>query len=118
MEMKEVMQQQVFAVVGDTLNPEKFACKIKQSMLQAGYTVFAVGKELGSLNDIPEEIDVIDLCINPVKGLQLIKECTRPFKCIVLQPGSDSPELLAYLDEQGLPYLHGCLLIGLEEFPR
>ena len=118
MEMRDVMQQQVFAVAGDTLNPEKFACKIKQNMLNAGYTVFAVGKELSSFNDIPGEIDVIDLCINPAKGLQLIRECTKSFKCIVLQPGSDSPELLAYLDQQGLPYLHGCLLKGLEAFPR
>ncbi len=116
MEMKDVMQQQVFAVVGDTLNPEKYACTIKNRMQDAGYTVYAVGKELPSLNDIPGDIDVIDLCIHPVKGLKLMQECKKSFRCIVIQPGADSPELLAYLDENHLPYLHGCLLKGLEAY--
>lgn len=116
MEMKDVMQQQVFAVVGDTLSPEKYACTIKNRMQDAGYTVYAVGKELPSLNDIPGDIDVIDLCIHPVKGLKLMQECKKSFRCIVIQPGADSPELLAYLDENHLPYLHGCLLKGLEAY--
>lgn len=116
MEMKEIMQQRVFAVVGDTLNPEKYACTIKNRMQDADYTVYAVGKELPSLNDVPDEIDVIDLCIHPVKGLKLMQECTKAFRCIVIQPGADSPELLAYLDENHLPYLHGCLLKGLDTY--
>lgn len=116
MEMKDIMQQQVFAVVGDTLNPEKYACTIKNRMQDAGYTVYAVGKELPSLNDVPDEIDVIDLCIHPVKGLKLMQECKKSFRCIVIQPGADSPELLAYLNENHLPYLHGCLLKGLEAY--
>ena len=34
MDLKEVMCQQVFVVVGDTLNPDKYACKIKNALLQ------------------------------------------------------------------------------------
>ncbi|MBP5739841.1 MAG: CoA-binding protein, partial [Spirochaetia bacterium] len=98
------------------LDEEKYACKIKKAMLEHGYTVYAVGKELASINDVPEDIDVIDLCIHPVKGLTLMKECKKNFKCIVIQPGAESPELLQYLDEQKLPYIHGCLLVGLREF--
>ena len=116
MELKEIMDQNVFAVVGNTLDEEKYACKIKKAMLEHGYTVYAVGKELASINDVPEEIDVIDLCIHPVKGLALIKECRKSFKCIVIQPGAESPELLQYLDEQKLPYIQGCLLVGLREY--
>ena len=116
MELKEIMEQNVFAVVGNTLDEEKYACKIKKAMLEHGYTVYAVGKELASINDVPEEIDIIDLCIHPVKGLALIKECTKSFKCIVIQPGAESPELLSYLDEHKMSYIQGCLLIGLREF--
>ena len=116
MDLKEVMDQQRFAVVGDTLNQEKYACRIKNSMLAAGYTVYAVGKELKSLNDIPGEIDIIDLCIHPAKGLKLLQENKKPFRCIVIQPGAGSPELLAYLEEQNLPYLEGCLLKGLAAY--
>lgn len=116
MNLREVMCQQTFAVVGDTLNEEKYACKIKHGLLDHSYTVFCVGKELSSLNDIADEIDVIDLCINPVKGLAFIKECKKPFKCIVIQPGAESNELLDYLEASNLPYIEGCLLVGLSMY--
>lgn len=118
MELKEIMEQGSFAVAGDTLNEEKYAFKIKQGLLEHGYTVYAVGKELSSFNDIPDEIDIIDLCINPVKGLALIKDCKKPFKCIVIQPGAESEELLSYLDENNIPYIQGCLLVGLSVYAK
>ncbi len=118
MTLKEVMSKARFAVVGDTLNPEKYACRIKNAMLKAGYTVYAVSKELESLNDIPDDIDIIDLCINPIKGLKLMQECKKSFECIVIQPGAGSEELKSYLKEHNMPYIEDCLLIGLAEFPR
>lgn len=118
MELNEIMQQKRFAILGDTMNPEKYAYKIKHQMRDAGYTVYAVGKELSSLNDIDGDIDIIDLCIHPVKGLKLLKENRKPFRCIVIQPGADSPELLAWLDEQNIPYIHGCLLVGLSLYEK
>ncbi|WP_295586715.1 CoA-binding protein [uncultured Oscillibacter sp.] len=118
MELQEIMRQKTFAVVGNTQNPEKYAAKIKEGLLGQGYTVYAVGEELPSLNDIPGEIDIVDLCIRPDRGLALLKENRKPFRCIVLQPGADSPELLAWLDEQHLPYIHGCLLVGMRLYPR
>ena len=113
MDLQQIMEQQRFAVVGDTLNPEKYAYKIKHAMLEAGYTVHSVGKELTSLNEIDDDIDIIDLCIYPVKGLALMQDCKKPFQCVVIQPGAESPELMAYLDEQNIPYIQGCLLLGL-----
>ena len=118
MDLREIMQQQTFAVAGDTLNEEKYAYKIKQGLIEHGYTVHAVGKELASFNDIPGDIDIIDLCIHPAKGLKLMQECTKPFKCIVIQPGAESPELLAHLDEKKLPYIQGCVLVGLSLYAK
>lgn len=118
MELSNIMQKQRFAVAGDTLNPEKYACRIKEGLRAAGYDVWGVGKELPSLNDLPEGIEILDLCIHPVKGLALLQACTRSFDCIVVQPGAESEELLAYLQQTGRPYLESCLLIGLREYPR
>jgi predicted CoA-binding protein len=118
MDIKEIMQQNVFVVVGDTIKEEKYAYKIKNELLQNGYTVHAVGKELASINDIEEPIDIIDLCINPIKGLQLMKECTKEFKSIVIQPGAESEELLNYLQENNLPYIEGCVLVGLSLYSK
>ena len=118
MDLKEIMNQKVFAVAGDTLNLEKYAYKIKQELLEHGYTVYSVGKELPDFDSVPEEIDIIDLCINSVKGLELIKKCKKTYKCIVIQPGAESEELLAYLNEKNLPYIQGCLLVGLRLYAK
>jgi len=116
MDLKEVMNQKVFAVVGDTVNEEKYAHKIKKKMKKHGYEVFPVGKELASLNDIPGDLDIVDLCINPNKGLALLKECNKDFKAVVIQPGAESDELVQYLKDNKIEYLEGCLLIGLKQF--
>lgn len=113
MELKEIMEQKVMVVVGDTLNEEKYAHKIKTKLIEKGYTVYAVGKELKSINDIDEEIDIIDLCINPVKGLEIIKDCKKNFKCVVIQPGAEREELLAYLTQNNIDFIEGCLLVGM-----
>jgi predicted CoA-binding protein len=118
MELKEVMEQNNFVVVGDTLKQEKYAWKIKAGLLKAGYCVYGVGKELQSINDVEGTIDIIDLCINPVRGLELIKELEKPFQCIVIQPGAESEELLEYLQNRNMPYIEGCLLVGLSLYSR
>ena len=113
MNLQQVMAQKSFVVAGDTLNPEKYAYKIKEAMIHAGYKVQCVGKELTSLNQTEGEIDVLDLCINPKKGLELLKECKKDFKSVVLQPGAFDDELVAYLQENKISYIEGCLLVGL-----
>lgn len=87
MDLKEVMQNQVFAVVGDTLNEEKYAYKIK------------------------------DLCIHPAKGLALLKACEKSFKCIVIQPGAGDEALLSYLERTHQPFIEACVLVGLKLYP-
>ncbi|MFI3244175.1 MAG: CoA-binding protein [Akkermansia sp.] len=114
MELREIMQQKRFAVVGDTLNESKYAAIIKNAMMDRGYTVYPVGKELASLNDIEGDIDIIDLCINPIKGLKLIKECTKAYQCIVIQPGASNEDMLQYFEEHNIPYIDACLLVGLK----
>ena len=52
------------------------------------------------------------------KGLELLKSCEKPFKSVVLQPGAGSDEIRAYLTEQQIPFIDGCLLVGLATFPR
>ena len=118
MDLQEIMEQKTFAVLGDTLNPEKYAFRIKEGLLKNGCTVYSVGKELPSLNDIPEDIDVIDLCIHPAKGLRLLQENRKSFKMIVIQPGAADEALLGWLKEQKLPYLEGCLLVGLSLYGK
>ncbi len=118
MTLQEVMKQQVFVVVGDTLRPEKFAAKIKKQLIENGYTAYGVGKELESMDEVPEAIDVVDLCIRADRGLALLQAATKPYRAVVIQPGAASPELLAWLEAEHIPYLEDCLLVGMEKYPR
>ena len=118
MDLQQAMTQRVFVVVGNTLNPEKYAYIIKHRLLAQGYTVYCVGKELASINDVPEAIDVIDLCINHHKGIRLLKECTKSFKTMIIQPGAESNEIFRHLDENNLPYMEACILVGLSLYKR
>lgn len=113
MNLKEIMAFKRFVVVGDTLNEEKYAYKIKAKLLENKYQVAAVGKELLSLNDVPFDIEVIDLCIHPSKGIQLLKEMKKECKAVLIQPGAESQEILDYLQETQIPYLQGCALVGV-----
>lgn len=116
MDLKWVMEQRSFVIVGDTLNETKFAHKIKHAMLDKGYGVQCVGGELASVNDTEGEIDVIDLCIRSDRGLALLKECEKSFKGVVIQPGAGSEELKGWLEEWEIPYIEGCLLVGLRQY--
>ena len=116
MDIKEIMEQKSFAVLGDTVSEGKPAHMIKERMTEKGYKVFPVGKELSSINEIDEDIDVIDVCMNPKKALELLKENRKAFKCVLLQPGTESEELTGFLEEKNIPYLKGCLLKGLKEY--
>ena len=63
MDLKDIMRKKNFAVLGDTTNPDKYAYRIKEELLAKGYTVHAVGKELPSLNDIDDEIEIEDVVV-------------------------------------------------------
>lgn len=118
MELKEIMQLNNFVVVGNTILEDKYAYKIKHELLNAGYHVECVGKELASINSVKEEIDVLDLCINPVLGLKLLKENMKKIKVVVIQPGAESEEIIGFLKEKQIDYLEGCLLIGLRLYKK
>ena len=118
MDIKEIMTLQNFVVLGNTVNPDRYAAMIKNGLAAHGYTAAGVGKELGSINEVPFDIDVIDLCINAKEGLRLLNENTKPFKQIVIQPGASDEELTAWLDENKIPYIDGCLLTGLSLYAK
>ena len=114
MTYRELLEKKTFAVAGDTLNPDKYAYRIKKALIDRGYTVYAVGKEAKSLDDIPS-FDVLDLCINPVKGLELIQSAHNAIPYVLIQPGAGSDEIRSYLTSHSIPFDDGCVLKALGE---
>lgn len=114
MDLSSIMEKKNWVVAGDTLNPEKYAFIIKKSLLMNSYSVEAVGKEKKSLDEVEGDIEVLDLCIHPVKGLALLTETKKKIGCVLIQPGAGSKEIEEYLSSKGIPYLDGCALKGLK----
>lgn len=118
MDLKEIMQHNDFVVCGDTLNADKYAYKIKNALIAANYNVFCVGKELADIDSVPIDNFILDLCINPKKGLDLLKATSKNIKCVLIQPGAESLEIIAFLEKNSIKYLQGCALVGLKVYPR
>ena len=96
MNLQEIMQYSHFTVLGNTENPEKYAYKIKEELIQKGYTVACVDKQYKSINDVPFDIDVLDICMNPAKACKLIN----------------------LLSNKQIPYIEGCALVGLRLYAK
>lgn len=118
MELKEIMQFQNFVVLGNTVQSEKYAYKIKKGLQDTGYTVCGVGKELSSVNEVPYDIEVLDLCIHPALGIQLLRENQKKVKVIVIQPGAESEEIKSFLKQNQIEYIEACLLVGLRLYKK
>ena len=116
MELEDFMEKKDWVVLGNTLDPEKYACRIKNALLESGCRVSAVGKELPSLDSVEGDIGVLDLCIHPVKGLEHLRGTRKRIGAVLIQPGASSDEIKALLDERNIPWLEGCALVGLRTF--
>lgn len=118
MDLNKIMQLNNFVVAGNTLDQDKYAYKIKQKLIKHGYNVACIDKEYANLNEIPFDIDVLDLCIHPAKGIKILEENQRSVKVVVIQPGAESQEILNFLQANNIDHLEGCLLVGLSLYGK
>ena len=109
-----------WAVVGDVLNPEKYACRIADALRREGYQVLSVNPRSRNarlyrhLSDAPGPIEVIDLVIHPRVGLAVLEEAKAlGIRRVLIQPGAESDELLAYCAANGFEAEQGCVLRAL-----
>ncbi|QEK12777.1 CoA-binding protein [Crassaminicella thermophila] len=119
---QEMLNYKNWAVIGDVLNPEKYAYKIKHRLMDADYKVFPVnprdksGEVFCSLKEIKEKVDVIDLCINPKLGIKIIEEAYElGINKVLIQPGAGSEEIISFCKEKGISYVESCALVELSK---
>jgi predicted CoA-binding protein len=118
MDLKDIMQFNSFVVVGNTLDEDKYAYKIKNELIKNGYKAFGVYKEYKSIDEINEDIDVIDLCINPIKGLFYLENTKKKYKAILAQPGAESSDIKNFAKKHNIEYLEACALVGLKLYKK
>ena len=111
-----------WVVVGDVSNEEKYAYKVLNSLRTAGYDVEGVnprdvsGTVYKSLSEMPIKASVLDLCINPKSGIDIVK---RAFELgmdkILIQPGAESEEILNFCSNNAINAVKGCALVELSK---
>ncbi len=120
MKASEFLNYMNWVVVGDVLNTEKYAHKILAKLESEGYKVKGVnpkvdtGEAYKSLKDVPYDIEILDLCINPKVGINIVKDAKElGIKNVLIQPGAESEEILSYCKENGINAVEGCALVEI-----
>lgn len=111
-----------WVVVGDVLNPSKYAYKILNSLKTEGFNAAGMnpsienGEIYNNLSDIPYNVEVLDLCINPYKGIKIIHEAHElKIDKVLIQPGAESPEIIDFCKSNGIQVIEGCALVELSK---
>lgn len=112
-----------WAVVGASPNPERYGHKIVKLLMERGYTVYPIHPKsdeiLGlrcyaSITDVAEQIDVVDMVVNPKVGLGVMQEIRDAgIKHVWLQPGAESEEIHEFARANGISAIDACVLATL-----
>jgi predicted CoA-binding protein len=122
------MSQFTIAVVGASNDRWKFGNRAVRAYARQGWSVYPVNlhqstiegrRVYRSVSDIPlVQLDRISLYVPPAVGLQIIEDIARkPPRELWLNPGADSPELIARAEALGLNVVVACSLVAIGESP-
>lgn len=112
------------AIIGASSDPNKFGNKSVKVFLGRGYTVYPINpkedliegqKVYRSILEVPEKnLDMISFYLPPPVGLKVIEEVAKKgCKELWLNPGSESPELVAKAESLGLNVIQACSIVGV-----
>ena len=110
------------AVVGATDDAMKYGSVIYRDLKRKGYTVFPVNpnrtevdgdKAYPSLDELPESPTIVNIVVPPTATIRVLKKSLElGLNNVWLQPGAESPESLAFLQEHGFNYLaNACIMV-------
>jgi len=110
------------AVVGATDDAMKYGSVIYRDLKRKGYTVFPVNpnrtevdgdKAYPSLDELPESPTIVNIVVPPTATIRVLKKSLElGLKNVWLQPGAESPEAMAFLQEHDFNYLaNACIMI-------
>jgi len=118
----DAVNRRVWAVVGASNDRNKYGNRIYRVLREAGYTVYPVNpnerevegdQAYPTLQELPERPDVADIVVPAQVGMRIAddaRESGIPF--FWLQPGAESPELVAHAEALGLHVIHdACAMV-------
>lgn len=126
MNTKELMiSKKRWAVVGARPDRETMGYKIPMLLEEKGYTVYLVNpnydeidgrKVYSSLLDIGEEVDCVDIIVNPKISLKVLDEVAQlGIKYVWFQPGTIDKDVIKKAREYGIEYVKDCVYATLKD---
>jgi len=112
----------IVAVVGATDNPRKFGSQIYLDLKEKGFRVYPVNATrdtvhgdpaYANLAELPEKPDVINFVVPPQRTLRTLQQASElGFTTVWIQPGAESDDVVAYLDDNGFDYVtDACIMV-------
>jgi predicted CoA-binding protein len=110
------------AVVGATDDPSKYGHVIYRDLKRKGYTVFPVNrrrakvdgdKAYRTLSGLSDKPTIVNIVVPPPETVVVLQQCLeQDLMNVWLQPGAESPESLAMLQDRGFNYLaNTCIMV-------
>jgi len=111
------------AILGASRDRNKYGNKAVRAYQQKGFTVYPINPKavnvegipaFKAIQDLPTRPDKVSVYVPPAVLLQLLpaiaaKGCDE----LWLNPGSESPEVLAEAERLGLNYIVACSIVGV-----
>ena len=116
------------AILGASDNRSKYGNKAVRAFLDQGWQVFPIHPTLTEVEGMPAyrdldavpvpKLDRVSFYVPPRIGLELIDAVARkPAAEVWLNPGSESPELLARAEALGLNVIQACSILDIGQLP-
>lgn len=109
------------AIIGASHDQSKYSNKSLRAHLRAGYDVYPVNPKetqieglrcYPSIRDVPVALDRVSLYVPPPVGVKLLPDiAAKGCKELWVNPGAESPELMAEAERLGLNAIYACSLI-------
>ncbi|HET9262788.1 MAG TPA: CoA-binding protein [Vicinamibacterales bacterium] len=115
------------AIIGASSNRGKYGNKALRAFERQGYTVIPINpheteiegyRAYPSVLDVPGEIDMATVYVQPDAGVRVMEDIAKKhIPEVWLNPGADSPAVLARARELGLQPIQACSIMGIGESP-
>ena len=121
MDMNEMKQKHIWAVIGVTQDKSKFGYKIYKKLLEHNKKVYAINPNYSeidgnkcykNLKALPELPEVLDFVVAPKYSKEYIKEAMElGIQNYWFQPGTHNKEVLEMAGENGCNVVTECVLV-------
>lgn len=110
-------------IIGASHKPHRYAYKAQQMLMDYGHKVFPVSgngrdilgvKGYSSIGHIDYPVDTVTLYLNPGRH-QSVRDAivAQQPRRIIFNPGTESTQLMAFYQSQGIETLEACTLVML-----